>query len=331
MKRNIKKVFNFLLPVLLLSSCVPGKEIVFDSLSPAPYTLPDNTEKVVVLNSSYTPEFDTLDFNVLRNLEEDEQFIIDTLIINNIFNGFFYVADQSPLPGLKNSVYVEERSEDTTFFLKPLSNQSIRFLLREFRADVVVSLEYYGMNYDYYHQSPNLNDLDYLEHQAFLTLDRALLWRIYSDTGMMKEVNMRDTLYWRGFGYNQDDAMEDLPDLTRVIKESFWFAGEIFASKLSPTWEETQRSYFWLTDQGIDQSLEPSYLREIVLERTGLKAYKAYFNLSIYHERQGEVNEALKYMNKALEIRPGAALARFYRKKLLEKVKEFEKLKEQMD
>ncbi len=331
MRIFFKKLFYFLFPVLILSSCVPGKEIVFESLTPAPYTLPANAEKFIILNSSYTPKFDTLDFNVLRKLEKEEQFIIDTLIINNIFDGFFYTADESPLQGLRNSIYVEERSEDTLNFLRPLSNESIRFLLGEFRADAVISLEYYGMNYRYYFKSPQMNNMDLLEHQAYLSIDRALVWRIYTDSGLMKSHTMRDTLYWTAYGYNKDDALESLPDLTAMVKEVFWFAGEEFASQLSPVWEETQRSYFWLTDQGIDQSLEPSYLREIISEQTGLKAYKAYFNLSIYHERQGEVDEALKYMNKALEIRPGATLAKFYRKKLQEKVEEYEKLKEQMN
>lgn len=325
MKNKILKAVYFLFAVIVFSSCVPGKELVFESLTPAEYTLPVNTEKIIVFNSSYTPEFDTMDFNVLRRLEEDEQFIIDTLIINNIFNGFFYVADQSPVQGLRNSVYVEERSDDSINFLKYLSNESIRFLLEEFEADVVISMEYYGMNYDYFTQAEEF------EQQAFLLLDRALLWRLYTDTGMVKEVNMRDTLYWTAYGVNRKDAIENLPDLTKVIKETFWFAGESFASKLSPSWEETRRSYFLLTDQGTDQSLDPAYLREVATDNNKIRAYKAYFNLSIYHEKQGEIEKALEYMNAALEIRPGAALARFYRKKLVGKMEEFGKLKKQIN
>lgn len=318
------KIF-FLFPVLFIVSCVPGKEIVFESLTPAEFTLPDDVEKTVVLNSSYTPEYDTLKFNILRRLDDEEQFIIDTLIINNIFNGFFFVADQSPVEALSNSVYAEERGEDTVNFLSPLSNTSIRYLLSEFEADLVISLEYYGMNYDYYYQAGEIEDM------AYLVLDRALLWRLYTDKGMLKEFNLRDTLFYSAYGINRDDAMNSLPDVTDVVREAFWFAGEKFANRLSPSWEETQRSYFWITDNGIDQSLEPAYLREIAVDKTGLRAYKAYFNLSIYHERQGEIREALKYMDKALEIRPGATLARFYRKRIKEKLEKYQKLEEQLD
>jgi tetratricopeptide (TPR) repeat protein len=303
---------------------VPGKEIVFETLTPAEYGLPAGTDTTVVLNSSYTPQYDTLDFNVLRNLAEDEQFIIDTLIINNIFNGFFYVADQSPVDGLRNSIYVEERGEDTINFLSPLSNSSIDFLLNEFEADAVISLEYYGMDYDYYHQSGEFEDV------AYLLLDRFLLWRIYADEGLIKEFNMRDTLYYSGYGVNREDAINSLPDITDVVRESFWFAGEKFAAQLSPDWEKTRRSYFWLTDEGKDRSLDPTYLREIAADKQGLSAYKAYFNLSIYSEREGEIEKALEYMNKALEIRPNAALAKFYKKRLKEKVEQFQRLKQQL-
>jgi hypothetical protein len=319
-------VITIFISVLFLASCIPGKELQFEYLTPAGYTLPSGSSRALIFNSSYKPGVDTSTFNILRKLDEKEQFILDTLIVNNILNGFFYITDQSPVPALKNSAYAEQRGEDTVNFLQPLSSEAVNYLLDEFSADLVISFEYFGMNYDFL---KSWNVLD--DPEVYLLLDRALIWRIYDRDSMIREENMRDTLVWFGSGDSFKEAEARLPSIVQVVRESFWFAGEEFAMELSPSWKDTERSYFILHDQGEERSLDPVFLRELSKDDNRIKAYKANFNLSIYHERNGNPNKALEYMNAALEIRPGATLAKYYKKNLVEKVKEFEKLKEQVE
>ncbi|MGC9343574.1 MAG: DUF6340 family protein [Bacteroidales bacterium] len=320
------KTIIIILSVLFLASCIPGRELRFDYLVPAEYTLSEDSDTALVLNSAYLPGVDTSKFNVLRKLDDEEQYIIDTLIMNNIFDGFFYIADDSPLPSLRNSIYAEIRGEDTTSFLQPLSQESINLLLDEFSADVIISLEYYGMNYDYSRDFEEFGNII-----AILIIDRALLWRIYSREGMLKEKSMRDTLSWEGYGITTDDATSSLPNLTVAIREAFWFAGEEFAMEFSPSWRTTERSYFIFDERGEDRSMDPAYLRELSSDHNRYRAYKANFNLSIYHEKNGDLIKAIEYMNAALDLRPGSALANFYKKKQLEKLEQFQKLQKQME
>jgi hypothetical protein len=319
-------ILILILSTIFLVSCIPGKELSFEYLTPAEYTLPEDSDTALILNLAYKPGVDTSKFNILKQLDNEEQYIIDTLIINNIFDGFFYIADDSPLPALRNSVYAETRGADTANFLQPLSPVSIQYLLNEFNADVIISLEYYGMNYDYSKDFSEFQDII-----AILNIDRAVFWRIYSEEGLVKEKNMRDTLYWHSYGYSADEASSKLPSLAVVIREAFWFAGEEFAREFSPSWERTERSYFLFDERSIDRSMDAAYLQELSTDHNRYRAYKANFNLSILHEKKGEIVKAIEYMNAALDLRPGSALAKFYKKKQLEKLEEFEKLSKQLN
>jgi len=323
----MKKPYRlYIIPVifLFLASCIPGKEISFEYLSSSENPLPADAEKILVFNSSYKPEVDTLKFNVLRVLDQEEQFILDTLIVNNILNGFFYVADQSLVPALQNTVYAEQRGTDTTGFLQPLGFESIEYLLDEFESDIIISLEYYGMNYDV------KEGYDDFESVAYLLIDRFLLWRIYNKDGLLREKQMRDTLSWSSYGENYSLARAGLPSVVDVIREVFWFAGEEFAMEISPSWKETERNYFLLTDQGTDRSLDEVFLRELVEEGSNLKKYMALFNLSVYHEKNGELEEAIISMKQVMELRPSSTLAGFYLKQQEQKLEDFKKLKEQL-
>lgn len=328
---NMEQIFRstlylILTGILFLVSCIPGRELSFEYLTPAEYSLPNKSSKALIFNSAYLPKVDTSSFNIVGKLEEEERHIVDTLIINNIFNGFFFVVDDSPLPVLNSSVYAEMRGKDTTNFLQPLSAESIDYLLKEFSSDLIISLEYYGMNYDY---STNWNAWD--EVKAYLAIDRALVWRIYSRDSLIREKIMRDTLYWSAYGESSGQAADGLPSLTGTIREAFWFAGEEFAMEFSPSWEKTKRSYFIIEDGGKDRSLDETFLREQGSHHNRIKAYKANFNLSVWHEERGNIDKALEYMNAALDLRPHSALAKYYKKQQVKKLKKMEKLKKQIN
>ncbi|MBE0653254.1 MAG: hypothetical protein IH594_05625, partial [Bacteroidales bacterium] len=71
-------VFPVIALLFFLGSCIPGKMLTFEALTPAEYTFPPETEGVLVFNSSYIPSVDTSSFNILNRLADpEEQFIVD--------------------------------------------------------------------------------------------------------------------------------------------------------------------------------------------------------------------------------------------------------------
>jgi len=312
---------------LFLVSCVPGKEISFEVLQASEFEFPEKTDSLLVLNLAYYPWVDTLSFNILNKVDRPEQYIIDTLIISSIFNGFFSIVDQSEIQELTNNQYFEIRGETKENFLEPLSIKSVNYLCEEFKTNQIVALEYYGMDFSY-------DYFGYLDgYYASLDFERMLGWRIYKQNeGMIYEDIKKDTLSWQDYIPNSDQAHSNLPSLISAIKEAFWYGGETFAKKISPYWQLEYRYYFSLNKfKNESLSLDKEYLTLISQVDKKNLAFKAYYNLAVENERNGNLEEAIIALEKAMELKPKNKMLKSYTLKLEEGVKRKEKVLKQID
>jgi tetratricopeptide (TPR) repeat protein len=139
-----------------------------------------------------------------------------------------------------------------------------------------------------------------------------------------------DTLYWSATAVSRTRAREKLVDLLDAVKETFWFAGEEMAFMISPDWERTDRLYFDINDGYEDMSFETEYLIDQVKNASTLRKYKSLYNLAIIHERRGEPEKAIGFLNAALEIRPNSSLAKLYLEELKKYVAELKVVKQQV-
>ncbi len=324
----MRKIFILFILAAFVSSCIPGRYIEIESLQPAESGLSGDAQDILVLNGSYLPGTDTSKTNQLNYLKEREQFIIDTIIINRIFNGLFFVFDQSPNPVLNSTKYVELRVDDTTAFLKPYDLSYINELCDTYGTDHVISFEYYSFNLDkfisYY--------TDY-EAEKALMMRRKLLWRLYEkDVGLQDEFLMNDTLYWTSQGYDLRSADIGLPEYMDVIKESFWYAGYDYAKRYSPYWESEVRSYFSLYNKrGNDISLEKDELLELFREAGDNKTFRVAYNLALVSEMEDDLDAAIKYIEIALSIKPASEYALYYKRKLEKKQSVYEEIEQQLE
>lgn len=327
--KNILHILIIILTSVLLGSCVPGKTLTIEKLTPAEITLPDNIRNVLVLNASYYPSLDTLAFNYVSELKPEDQFIVDTLVNNNVFNGLFSILDASPASYLNDSPYFEARGTEKESFLKPLSGESIQYLCDSFQVDGIISFEYYAFDPDV--RNEFYSGEDYYGTMATLSIKRYLLWRIYEyNEGLIKENFMQDTLNWYGYGVG-NEARKDLPELADAVREAFWYAGYEFGKSISPSWENEKRYYFeFRNKKGEDISQGPDELKEYALTGRKNKAYQASYNLAVFHERSDELEEAMTWINRAIFLRPDAAVALYYKRQLEKRLKESKKLDQQM-
>lgn len=310
----------FFLLIFFLGSCVPGKEISFESLEPSNYSVPVETDSVLVVNLSYYPWIDTTSFNILKNLYRSEAYIVDTMINRAIFDGLFYILDESPVQAIADNKYTELRGDNRESFMQPLDLQSVDFLCNENNSGVIFTLEYYGVNL-----SDSLLPNIYGELYRQLTIRRYLLWRIYEQGyGMVDEYHERDTLIWNE--YNPGD----LPDLVTIIKETFWYAGEKFGKYVSPGWSEQKRNIFYISYQLLDISENMKMLMQVANQKQGYKSFMAYYNLAVLYEREGLLNDAMEAIESAIKLRPSSEVAGDYKQKLSEAVKQRELLDTQL-
>lgn len=321
---------------LVMGACVPSKEISFDRLAPAEYTFPENSESILIFNHAYNPSIDPTGSNIVSRLESREAFIVDTIIINSIFNGFFSVADNSVVPALLNTVYFEQRASDTTGFLKPLNKSDIAFLCDQFETDIVIALEYYSMRYFIEYEYVEASEDDFFlfslgEVMAIRGIERKLLWRIYHpEQGLLNEELQSDTLYWSATGRYRSTAEENLTSLVDAVREAFWFAGEEYALSISPKWKRTDRLYFDLNDGREDRSLDTEYLIDQVKNASDIRKFKSLYNLAVIHERRGEPEKAAGFMEAALEIKPNSAVAKVYLRDLNKIISDMEIVRKQI-
>ncbi len=316
------------------TGCIPGKYMTIETLNPASFTFPEDVKHVMVFNFAYLPSSDTSSFNEAAQLEPREQYFVDTTVVNNVFNGLFSVLDNSPAAYLNNAPYYESRSEDTVDFLQPMEQSAIEFLCDSFNVDAVISFEYYGLSVD----TKTYNTVVFDDEYSFVTaadrgMVRKMLWRIYDKKqGLINEKMMQDTLYWSAYGDNEEDARDNLPGIGDELREAFWYGGYNYGTEISPTWSDSRRSYFEINDRkGSDISLNEEKLREIAAGKGRIRVYKAAYNLAVYNEMNDSIFSAVNWINKALQIRPDAGVARYYQEELKKREATHSELEKQLD
>lgn len=323
------RIYNLIFFIsLFLVSCVPGKEISFEVLQASEFEFPEEIDSLLVLNLAYYPWVDTLDINLLNRIKKPEQYIIDTLVISSIFNGFFSVIDNSLIKELTENQYYEIRGDTLDNFLEALNIESVNYLCDEFNTSQIVSLEYYGLSlYLDRYVSSNYNAVTRLD------MERILGWRIYQpDVGMIFKDFSKDTLCWYGIGDDFEVSDNNLPELVDILREAYWYGGESFAKKMSPYWEEVQRTYFKLNKTiKTDGSLDEDFLKLLTSSNNNLLRFKAFFNLAVVYEKNGNYEEAIEALGKAEKLKPKREIVELYKVKLEESLKRNERVLKQIE
>ena len=314
----------FILAIFFLGSCIPTKVINFQSLQPASFVVPPSEDSILVLNLSYYPWTDTMDFNMLKNLSDSEAFIVDTMINNTIFDGLFTILDQSEFENLRKTKYSEARASTLEDFLKPIDIESVNYLCNEFNTDIILALEYYGFQFKQ----------DYGSYDWHIITRTKTVWRTYfKDSGLIDERIKTDTFYFDGyFGSMRNYNLKKDPDVIKAMKESFKIAGENYGTYLSPYWQDVMSLYYIFYYQGENISLDLEGLTRFISEsENNIRKYKAWINLAVYYEKSGDPPKALSAVNEALQIRPKSGFAKAYKKDIEEAVKNKIKLDNQFE
>ena len=166
-------------------------------------------------------------------------------------------------------------------------------------------------------------------------------WRIYNNTTKkIVDVNtFTEVKEFESWGSSHTDAMSQLPSKREALKTSGVFAGEQYGLRITPVWLRVSRTYFIGKEE--EFKLAKNYVKrgdweqaiEIwkpITENLDYKiARKAYFNLAVASEIKGSLQTAIEYAKKAEQM--GEKRATSYISTLKRRVKDVERLKEQLD
>lgn len=148
-------------------------------------------------------------------------------------------------------------------------------------------------------------------------------------------INKQDSIYWR--------PGRSLT-FTKIVKESSEFAASALVSYMIPSWKEVARNYYdggsvEMRDAGVyvrEHNWEGTYLlwKKVYDTKKGKQKMRAAFNLALYHEMQGDFEQAKTYIEAASElVKPeteDAVLIRSYQVQLDAFAKKYQRLRIQM-
>jgi hypothetical protein len=309
-----------------LFSCASVRKVSIDVLKPSEINFPLTTEKITVLNNAPFFSVDTSGSRLMNMLTEDEVFIIDTTVIINLFNGFYSIINESPDSILRNSEYIELRTEAEMIVPVPLAEEAVILFCEDNNADALVSMEFFDLDLEFSFE--NVYSYGYGNYlQAELYLQRKNLWRVYDKTGIIiDEYFLNDTLVWTEATYDRDEVY-NLPFVTDAVSYAFFDAGQLYARKISPYWETTNRVYYVIRGRDGNYSLDKDHLQELSQHKNNRKAYKAAFNLAYLSEKEDDLRSALRWLEIADFKNPESPYATTYKRIIETRISQLSRLK----
>jgi tetratricopeptide (TPR) repeat protein len=318
-KNNTLQILIIVLALLVGSACT--RTISFQVLSPAVITLPDNVRQVVLVNRAIPSKPKS---NILEGVLTGEMPGQDKQGRQEVIMGLF---DALKLTPAYQTVLAQEELKGTNAgaeFPLALSATEVAVLCKKYAAEALVTLEHY--------------DSDCIPGSASLKKDKVTNkdgsvtekvyyevvqvgnvragFRIYDQTGkILDEFEERQNLSWTTTGSNALEALGSIMSRVSYMNELSNKLGGLYADRIAPYWIRVQREYYkkghhkalkiagrYVATNEWD-SAERLYL-EVINQSGGVgnDAAKAYYNLGICYEINGELYKAKDCLSKAYAI-----------------------------
>lgn len=328
---------------IALGSCTSTNRVYISVQEPAPVTLPGHIQSVAVINRT-TPSEKTGALNdIYRVMSLESEALIREGSAATVSGLVGELSNSQRLAEVVRADSADVSSFGAGVFPAPLDWDKIKKICRETRTDAVFSLELFDteskIDYamDTVHQKTILGDVPLIEHQVHMNTLVTTGWRMY-DPGahtVLDESSISRNLNFYGKGVNPAAAAKALIGKSEAVKRVGMDAGKLYAAKINPFWLRVHRNYFVRSkNSAFDLAKRKAQTgnwdeaAEIWLAETKnpdpKTAGRAYYNMAIIHEINGQLDEAISWAQKSYEnykIRLGLDYVRILRQR-----KENEKL-----
>ncbi|MFH0867386.1 MAG: DUF6340 family protein [Bacteroidota bacterium] len=334
--------------ITLLSSCGTTSGVSMEVLVPAQINLPKHIKKVGVLNRSMPAKGDWVT-NVLEGFISGESIMADKDASINCVQGLVDILNENPRLGAVLVTAQKLKGTGTREWPDALAWTTVDSLCKAYNVDAIVSLETFDSDI-LFSTGKNLvkttiDKKDTMVNEFFsdLKVNVNAGWRIYDNVDK-KQVDQNlfvDEKGWLTKGWTADEALKKLPAKRDAINGAGLFAGDQYGIRISPAWTNVYRSYFtkgkkqdgfkqakkWVKQQNWEQAV--NIWTNIAKTSDSKNVGRAYYNLAVASEVDGDLETAYTYVKKALEVY-GNKNARTYMNILNVRIQDQDKLKEQM-
>jgi len=286
-------------------SCSTYKSIQLQVLKPAKIKIPGNINKILLINHAVLRKstFKSQEDKTIKNENND------SIRTSEYFNGLCDILSNSPRFETFNEIpiYINKLNYNDRF--KSLEWQVIEKLCKDSSADAAIVLENFQVIY-----SPKV-PLHYYEDYGYLKgtleMDNSALWKIYvpSNSKIEDDFLETDTLYWDGYGNDEPQVLEQLPDLNDAVYQSCFYAGKKYGQRIAQTWETRNRYVIYCNNKDFKMAymlaIQDKWEEAIELwkkypygRRKRLAAFAAY-NLAVASETLDHIDLALDWASKS--------------------------------
>jgi tetratricopeptide (TPR) repeat protein len=313
----MKKTFFLISTILILASCKTN-QLYLNVIEPAPVTLPSNIKKIGIIDRT-SPTEQTKVLDAADKILSLEGANFDKEGASASVKGLTEeLKNNQRFTEVKN-VDMDFRTSALAAFPVPLSWEIVDKVCRESEMDALFALERFDTDTKISYSSRKvdmktpLGNIPALEHQADMETLVKTGWRIYDPQGrsILDEYVQGESVVFHGRGINPVLAAAALIGRKEAVLEVSNKAGQGYALRLLPYELSVMRDYFVKGNENFKTAKRMARtgnwdgageLWEKETENPDRKiAGRAYYNMAIINEINGDLDNALQYARKAYE------------------------------
>jgi len=302
------KIFKIIacLFVLGFTSCIPYKEIDIQYLNKPEISIPSDFNKPLILVNLYESKKGD------RKVRFD--YAIDSLAAEEAAIALKETLNNSPwFEGLELPIRKYFRN-DSSKYIKPIPWKTIKNIVKQDTADLVISLEYIKVIEITDSYKTQVDGIDY--YYGSISVPIYCYWRVYDIAkGQIPNGYLyRDTLLWDSKDFIPVKVGLQLPGFFSASAYAGNECGEKYANRIAPVWQNDKRLIFHngskemevasilvVNGQWIEAAAE--WQKVFALNKRKLSA-KAAYNLALANEMLGKFDIALEWLRKAKKLYP---------------------------
>ena len=344
--RRVYLTAFFLGWICLYSGCASMPTVEFDVLQPGGITVSPEIQKIVLVNR-YMPEKGGQTAKRLEAIVTGEKLGQDRIGSAACLDGLVHRLARSPRFQFVKSD-LELLGSGTGVFPVPLSPDEVRRISQDYGVDAVLAVE--AFDSDVYFDREEKQSEHTLRNGEIQIVTVCLAtarvnvttgWRLYDGaTGrLLDEYQDTGSVRHFGTGPTSREAEAGIPDRRELVAEMGKVAGELYATRLAPTYSLVRRNYYGSgsphlksasrrVEAGDWENAERLWRDALKRDKEDVQG-KAAYNLALAHEAKQDLDGALKWAETA-EKQYGDKNAMGYRRTLNHKVSEQRRLARQM-
>lgn len=322
--KNHKKyiLLSFGCILLFLNSCVSTKNIYIEIPVQAKKELPAEIQSLTLVNRTVDNRYSDIKSDSLQKLFYLQKFNYDTVIydLSAVDTTLKALGDLLFESGRYDIVIPEDRNlpfKRNAFLTSEMEPAEVQQLCTDFNTDAVLSIDHFktrvSTKFTRHRLVSAIFSDEYVPNvEAQMAVIYEALFRVYDPVKerVISREFLRDTLYWSDYGPTTRELMQNFTPVKQALSEAGIAAALDYSDKIGVIWRNESRNYFPRGDANLKKAAlfvqSGEWQTAIALwtdtaEKSKSKALKskAYFNLAVAHELQGNIDKAIDFALKS--------------------------------